>query len=563
MRNIREEKSFFEGTVTLPAIAGALNRIYKTVDKDGLTQENSVTLKDELQTVADHFGISPKAAVLLAHITEQSGGNGSDEDDLSRFVGCSNIEFIGFREDLSAMEKRGVVARASTRGRRCFYVVSAEAEKSIGTGCEYKPFPWDGLGPDEFFTRIRIIVSDYKKDLIDCCQMLDNLWALVDGNPDLPFCRKVADSGIRERCTPAEQRFLFYLCHRYVSFGDPCVPLERLFGLLDYMDDDQRFRRALVNENTNLQRMGLVAFAGEGALTDTESLRLTDDVTKSWFPDIQVVMKSDAPAGGLVTAASITARELFYNPDVTAQMDRLAALLEPENFAGVQKRLGEMGMRKGFAVLFAGGAGCGKTAGAYELARRSGRDIMAVDMSQLKSKWVGDSEKIVKGVFTTYAQLCRTREKAPILLFNEADAIFARRIENPDDSVDQMMNAIQNICLDAIENLDGILIATTNLADNFCDEAFARRFIIKVNFTTPEPATRARIWRSMLPSLKEDQAEILGERYAFSGGNIENIARKAAVGYVLSGTPADFGELTRYCDEETLACKGQTRRIGF
>ena len=108
MRNIREEKSFFEGTVTLPAIAGALNRIYKTVDKDGLTQENSVTLKDELQTVADHFGISPKAAVLLAHITEQSGGNGSDEDDLSRFVGCSNIEFIGFREDLSAMEKRGV-----------------------------------------------------------------------------------------------------------------------------------------------------------------------------------------------------------------------------------------------------------------------------------------------------------------------------------------------------------------------------------------------------------------------------------------------------------------------
>ena len=51
--------------------------------------------------------------------------------------------------------------------------------------------------------------------------------------------------------------------------------------------------------------------------------------------------------------------------------------------------------------------------------------------------------------------------------FNEADAIFSKRIDNPEDSVDQMMNSIQNICLEAIENLDGILIATTNLAGNF------------------------------------------------------------------------------------------------
>ena len=563
MRNIRDEKAFFEGTVTLPALAECLNRIYKAVDKEGLTQENSLALKDDVKAVADHFGISPRAAVLLAHITEQSGGNGSDEDDLSRFVGCSNIEFIGFRDDLAAMERRGVVIRATTRGRRCFFVVSAEAGKSIETGCEYKPFPWDGLSSDELFSRLRMFVSDYKKDLIDCDRLLENYWALVDNNPDLPFCRKAADSGLRERCMPSEQRFFFYLCHRWVNFGERSVPLERLLAFTDFMEDDQRIRRALVNERTNLQTMGLVSFAGEGALTDTESLCLTEDVTKSWFPDVQLAMKDDAPTGGLVKASSITPRDLFYNPDVSAQMDRLAALLEPENFAGVQKRLGEMGMRKGFAVLFSGGAGCGKTAGAYELARRSGRDIMAVDMSQLKSKWVGDSEKIVKSVFITYAQLCRSREKAPILLFNEADAIFSKRIENPDDSVDQMMNSIQNICLDAIENLDGILIATTNLADNFCDEAFARRFIIKVNFTTPEPETRAKIWRSMLPSITEDEAATLGQKYAFSGGNIENIARKAAVGYVLSGTPAGFGELTRYCEEETLAGKGATRRIGF
>jgi SpoVK/Ycf46/Vps4 family AAA+-type ATPase len=184
-------------------------------------------------------------------------------------------------------------------------------------------------------------------------------------------------------------------------------------------------------------------------------------------------------------------------------------------------------------------------------------------MSELKSKWVGDSEKIVKGVFTTYREMCRTHELAPILLFNEADAIFSKRLQDPEGSVDQMMNSIQNIILQELENLDGILIATTNLASNFCDDAFARRFIFKVEFEKPAPETRAKIWKSMLDDLSDADALTLATRYDFSGGNIENIARKAAVGYVLSGHKADLGELVTYCDEETLSSRKTAHRIGF
>ena len=245
-------------------------------------------------------------------------------------------------------------------------------------------------------------------------------------------------------------------------------------------------------------------------------------------------------------------------------MDRLASLLEPNNFAGVQQRLDEMGMRKGFAVLFTGGAGCGKTAGAYELARRTGRAVFAVDMSQLKSKWIGESEKIVKGVFSLYKEMCRTHELAPILLFNEADAIFSKRMKSPDSSAEQTFNAIQNICLEAIENLDGILIATTNLASNFCADAFARRFLFKVEFEKPAAETRAKIWKSMLKDVSDEDALTLATRYDFSGGNIENIARKVAVGYVLTGNKAGLDELVKYCDEEMLSSQKTSRpRIGF
>ena len=558
----KESKNFFEGNVTLGALAAGLNRIYKTVEDEGLGEGVFARLESELDTVTARFGISRQAAVLFAHIMEQSARSGSDEDDLAGFVGCSNIEFMGFRPALVEMEGRGVVHHCQ-RGPRTCYIPSREAVRAIEKDAEFVPFPMTGLTADAFFTRFRMFFSDFQKDIVDCERLLDNIRNLLSLNPDLPYCRKVRSSALLTECCDTEQRFFFYLSHRLVSFGDTSVPVERLLELTDFMEDEQLIRRSLANECSSIQKAGLVTFGGSNGFQDKDSLALTEEVVKTFFADVTLENKTDRDNKDLIPSAAIAAKDLYYNAREDEQMQRLASLLAPESFRDVQRRLQDMGMRKGFAVLFAGGAGCGKTAGAYELARRTGRDILAVDMSQLKSKWVGDSEKLVKGVFTTYQTLCRTRENAPILLFNEADAIFSRRIENPDDSVDQMMNAIQNICLEAIENLDGILIATTNLAANFCDDAFARRFIFKIEFTTPEPATRAKIWKSMLADISDDEAAALGARYAFSGGNIENIARKAAVGYVLSGEKAGFQQLCKYCDEENLPGGGNRRRIGF
>ena len=563
MRVRNEDKNFYEGCIELHALATALNNIYKRVQKEGLGQENSLELAVDITNVANHFGVSPRAAVLLGHIVEHNVNNGTDVDDLAAYVGCSNIEFIGFHQALEELENKGIVTRCGSRGRRTIYGLSREAAKSIEDGSPFVPVKSTGLTIDEFFTRLRIFFSDYGKDIIDCDRLLQNIVSVIEKNQHLTFCSKVSDSGLLNDCSPTERRFFFYLCHRLVSYGNTAVPIDRLMNLVEFMEDDQRLRRAISNECSYLQRNGLVTFGGTESFKDMDTLALTDETVKNYLSEVKLMKQSDEGGKDIVKAASIKEKQLYYNPTESEQMQRLESLLEDTNFKGVQARLGEMGMRKGFAVLFAGGAGCGKTAGVYELARRTGRDVFAVDMSQLKSKWVGDSEKIVKSVFTGYAEMCRNREKAPILLFNEADAIFSKRIENPTDSVDQMMNAIQNICLDAIENLDGILIATTNLAGNFCDEAFARRFIFKVNFTTPGEDVRAKIWASMIPSLSEEDAKVLAARFSFSGGNIENIARKAAVGYVLSGQKATLEDLIRYGEEENIASEKAARKIGF
>ena len=262
----------------------------------------------------------------------------------------------------------------------------------------------------------------------------------------------------------------------------------------------------------------------------------------------------------LVCCENIKEKEMFYNAPEQEQIGRLDGLLEDEHFKGIQDRLEEMGMRKGFNIILYGGPGTGKTETTLQLARKTGRDVLCIDVSQLKSKWVGESEKNVKGVFNTYRTLCKRKGKTPILFINEADAIFSKRIENVERSVDQMYNALQNIILQEMENLDGIMICTTNLHGNL-DPAFERRFLYKIELEKPGEEVRGKIWRSMMKGLSDEEYTSLARRYPFSGGQIENVVRKSTVDYILSGEKPTLDLLYKLCDEENF--KSKIRKVGF
>ena len=124
-----------------------------------------------------------------------------------------------------------------------------------------------------------------------------------------------------------------------------------------------------------------------------------------------------------------------------------------------------------------------------------------------------------------------------------------------------MENSIQNIILQEMEDLDGILIATTNLTTNL-DKAFERRFLYKVRFDKPSIEARSRIWKSMLPELSELEASQLATDFDFSGGQIENIVRKKTVKALISGTEPSFADIREYCSEEGID-NAPRRKIGF
>jgi SpoVK/Ycf46/Vps4 family AAA+-type ATPase len=102
-----------------------------------------------------------------------------------------------------------------------------------------------------------------------------------------------------------------------------------------------------------------------------------------------------------------------------------------------------------------------------------------------------------------------------------------------------------------MENLDGIMIATTNLTQNL-DNAFERRFLYKIEFGKPNLEAKKAIWQSIIPAISTQDADTLASRYDFSGGQIENIARKATIDSIISGREPDFEKLEYYCKNELL-----------
>ena len=149
------------------------------------------------------------------------------------------------------------------------------------------------------------------------------------------------------------------------------------------------------------------------------------------------------------------------------------------------------------------------------------------------------------------------------MLFNEADALFSKRREvvSSSDNCAQTENALQNILLEELETLDGILIATTNMCDNF-DTAFERRFLFKVQFGQPNTEAKTAIWKSKLSWLTEEESGQLAAKFDLSGGEIDNIVRKTFMEEVLTGNRPSLEMLEAWCRGEKLTRKGGNA-IGF
>ena len=275
-----------------------------------------------------------------------------------------------------------------------------------------------------------------------------------------------------------------------------------------------------------------------------------------------IPIEEDENINMLTSYKQLAQRPLYFSDKTEEQVQTLTNLLHEEQLAKVRQALKTHNMPLGFCCLFYGAPGTGKTELVQQLAIATQRDLFHVNIATLRDKYVGESEKQLKRIFDKYRSLVRTQEHAPILFFNEADAIFGNRMENTQRSVDKMENALQNIILQEMEVLDGIMICTTNLT-SCLDKAFDRRFIYKVEFEKPTNQARKLIWQSMLSSLNDEQATELANRFDFSGGQIQNISRKQVINAIFSGKDElDYDQIKLDCQNESIS-RNSRGKVGF
>jgi SpoVK/Ycf46/Vps4 family AAA+-type ATPase len=216
-----------------------------------------------------------------------------------------------------------------------------------------------------------------------------------------------------------------------------------------------------------------------------------------------------------------------------------------------------LSLGKGINVLFSGSPGTGKTMAAEVIANELQLDIYKIDLSQIVSKYIGETEKNLDRVFTA------AENANAILLFDEADALFGKRSEVK-DAHDRYANLEVAYLLQKMEEYEGITILTTNLRQNL-DEAFTRRIRFIIEFPLPEADHRLQIWQRIFPKqtpLEEDvDLNLIAQKFQLAGGSIRNIAVAAAflaaeeghsVGlkHLLQAIKREFQKMGRLVNEE-------------
>lgn len=533
-----------------------IENIFKASEGSQMNDQFMADNAKPLERLAKRLGISKAQATLFSIIACSSYCDLCSLSDIKQHLDCKGLDMLRLSPDLKALQQTRLIR---VKGRRGLYseenyYVSEDILNCLLNDTKIEKQEIGNLDFETFILQLDLIFKekDEKETSFEC--FIYDVRELITANQQLDFATKL------DRLNYDDKGLAFLLKFCLSTLVDQ----EEKLGFRDFDDlfDNERQAKAEYNKLCNSQHQlitdKLVEPAGH-ELFGGDSFRLTEHAKETLLPR-NCLKQAPVDLDELTLAKSIAEKRLFYNANDQAQIERLKSLLQPDSFSDIRLRMKQQGMRSGFACLLYGAPGTGKTETVLQIARASGRNIMQVNLSELRSMWVGESEKKVKAVFDRYRSFVEYCDLEPILLFNEADGIINKRSTNTQRAVDKMENTLQNIILQEMETLDGIMMATTNLTENM-DSAFERRFLYKINFHKPDRATRLQIWQSMMPDLPECDVAILAERYDFSGGQLENITRKATVEHILTGQTPNLETLIGLCEEENIA--ENRPRIGF
>lgn len=292
-------------------------------------------------------------------------------------------------------------------------------------------------------------------------------------------------------------------------------------------DMPQRLRiRELLNESGRLFRQSILWTEGvrEGEPAMGGRLVLASEwVDKLLFgKEYAPQFGADFPAKKIDTDMEWT--DLVLNPRTRQQIMHISTWLAHNGRLGDDENL-KRKIKPGYRVLLYGPPGTGKTLTAALLGKQFQKDVYRVDLSQIVSKFIGETEKNLENVFR------RAESRDWILFFDEADALFGKRT-NVQSSHDKYANQEVSYLLQRVEDYRGLLILASNFKNNL-DDAFIRRFHEVIHFPMPDASERMMLWEKSMPAglRVPDSVNLsdLSAQYELTGAAILNTVQYAAL----------------------------------
>lgn len=473
----------------------------------------------------DSFNDEPKTGWKLVD-SNFSGSTGHKLDLINRLNRLTKERYLE-RLDLSL--------KSSNNLNRSTYNLRESTLAGLMLGKIEEPFFYKKVEDSGMFIElIRQMQIQINGDAFQWDDMIENVKILIQKNAHLNIIKgfnKLQGNRLKKmepNQAEFELVFLVFLLEKFLD-GDIELNLEENVELLETPFTFLDYLRNPISKGTHpLLKKGYLTEMQSNIVSRDKLYTFSDEGIEKLLGEEITLLQKTPGAKNMQLPEAIPACNLFFEGKLANQVDELKLILQQDGFEKWRKKIYQDSSREvGLTLLFFGKPGTGKTELALQLAKQSNRPIIKADMSEMRSMWYGESEKMVKRLFSRYNHLQKRSRKTPILFLNEADALIGKRIQTA-VSIDQTNNAIQNILLDELENFSGILIATTNMKENF-DPAFERRFLMKLEFQNPGPELRFNLLKQKFSNLPEKDLKDLAYQYPLSPAQFENIKRKLMV----------------------------------
>lgn len=543
-------------------IIDTIDRIYEEAKDCKLSHSFFDKTKDDLKILSEYLNVTPKQALLTALVFVMGIKSSVDLKDLIGYLDCSPVKILKYIHELDSLFELGILSREKLRRNSKIgdnysdIFLSKDVSEAILSGSLHfeikKEIITDVI---DLLNKIYQLAEQRNNDEISSRELFVQTETLLSQCHQFPLTRWIGEMNLRK-----EDTFFFVYVIWDALTGKDTTDVSRVTEkMFDNSPAQVKYMQQLISHQSPLTEGKLIEIEHSFFFNEAAAKLTMRTIGKFGEFGLKFIRERQGNSS-ILTPEKITHKKLIFNQDDQTQLSLIKDLLTDEKIHQLEERLVSRKLPKGITVMLYGASGTGKTEFALQIAKETNRNIMKVDIANSKSKWFGESEKLIRRFFTEYKTYSLECSRTPILLFNEADGIISKRKDVDSSAVAQTENAIQNILLEELENFEGILIATTNLVDNI-DPAFERRFLFKMEFYLPDVKTRSMIWGLKLPHFPQKQLEYLATHYDFTGGQIENVARKYEIESLLNGETCNIDKIILYCEAETFSQRIQP--IGF